>query len=214
MRSVGRWPTLLGQPPEVVPAVGDGAKIQHVAHRVCPWWIGYALLLPLRRLWQDPSTILSPYVTEGMTVLEPGPGMGFFTLELARLVGPTGRVVAVDLQPRMLATLRRRAERAGLGGRIETRRATSSSLGVDDLAGMIGFVLAFALVHELTDARRFFVETARALAPGGSLLLAEPSGHVREEEFEKTLDSAATAGFRVSQRPVIRSSRAALLVRT
>ncbi len=56
--------------------------------RVCPWWLGYFLASPIRRLWQNPAQILRPYVREGMTVLEPGPGMVFFTLELARLVGP------------------------------------------------------------------------------------------------------------------------------
>ena len=61
-----------------------------------------------------------------MTVLEPGPGMGFFTLELARLVGPEGRVIAVEVQPQMIAGLRRRAERATLIDRIETRPAISA----------------------------------------------------------------------------------------
>ena len=66
-----------------------------MSHTVCPWWLGYVLASPLRRLFLDPVKLLSPYVQAGMTVLEPGPGMGFFTLELARLVGPAGRVVAV-----------------------------------------------------------------------------------------------------------------------
>ena len=55
-----------------------------MAHRVCPWWLGYLLASPLRRLMANPRKLLAPYVHEGMTVLEPGPGMGFFTLELAR----------------------------------------------------------------------------------------------------------------------------------
>ena len=59
-------------------------------HRVCPWWVGYILASPIRKLTHDPAGILAPFVRAGMTVLEPGPGMGFFTLELARLVGPTG----------------------------------------------------------------------------------------------------------------------------
>jgi SAM-dependent methyltransferase len=184
-----------------------------MAHRVCPWWLGYFLLTPLRRLWQDPRAILSPYVTEGMAVLEPGPGMGFFTLDIARLVGAGGRVVAVDVQPKMLATLRRRARRAGLDARIETRVADASDLGVGDLRGKVGFVLAFALVHELPDADAFFSQAAAALAPGGRLLLAEPRGHVSDDEFAKTLASASAAGFRLAERPAIRGSRTALLIR-
>src|SRR5713226_6618958 len=80
-----------------------------MAHRVGPWWLGYFLLNPLRRFGQNPTNILSPHVREGMTVLEPGPGMGFFTLELARLVGSSGRVIAVEIQPKMLVRLKRRA---------------------------------------------------------------------------------------------------------
>src|SRR5512133_3839237 len=122
---------------------------------VCPWWLGYLLVSPLRRLVHDPAALLAPLVREGMTVLEPGPGMGFFTLEAARRVGPRGRVVAVDLQPRMLAALRRRAERAGLADRIEAREARPDALGVEDLAGTVDLVLALLVVHELPDEGRF-----------------------------------------------------------
>lgn len=172
-----------------------------MAHEVCPWWLGWLLASPIRKLVQDPAEILAPHVREGMTVLEPGPGMGFFTLELARRVGPHGRVVAVDLQERMLAGLRRRAARAGLGGRIEARRAAERSLNVDDLAGRVDLVIAFALVHELPDAGRFFEEVRRALRPGGKVLLAEPAGHVSAEDFEATLQTAERAGFRRAPAP-------------
>ena len=80
-----------------------------MGHRVCPWWLGYVLASPLRRLLQDPVAIVQPYISPGMTVLEPGPGMGFFTIELARLVGGTGRVIAVDIQPKMLDGLKARS---------------------------------------------------------------------------------------------------------
>jgi len=182
-----------------------------MAHRIMPWWLGYLLVSPLRRLRQNPRAILAPYAKEGMTVLEPGPGMGFFTLELARRVGPTGRVVAVDVQPKMLAALRRRAARAGLGGWIETRQAKGADLGVSDLAGKVGFTLAFALVHELPDADTFFAQVVSALAPDGRILLAEPRGHVSEAEFEDTLAVARVRGLDVIGSPAIRGSRTAVL---
>jgi ubiquinone/menaquinone biosynthesis C-methylase UbiE len=185
-----------------------------MAHRVCPWWVGYLLASPLRRLIQDPRAILQPFVKEGMTVLEPGPGMGFFTLELARIVGPAGRVVAVDVEPRMLEGLRRRAAGAGLLDRIETRRAGGEGMGVRDLDGKVDLVLAFAVVHELPDTARFFAEAAAALKPGGRTLLAEPRGHVSEKEFAATLALATQAGFHVEGEPAIpRSRTAALAVR-
>lgn len=180
-------------------------------HRVCPWWIGYFLASPLRRLSQDPVAVLSPYVREGMTVLEPGPGMGFFTVELARMVGPSGRVVVVDIQPKMLASLRRRLAKRGLLDRVEVRLVKPESLGVADLAGAVDFVLAFAMVHEIPDPAGFFREAAATLRPGGRLLLAEPLGHVKMPDFEKELQDAAAAGLTIADRPQVRRSHAALL---
>lgn len=184
-----------------------------MAKFVCPWWLGYFLLNPLRKWVQSPRAVLAPYVTEGMIVLEPGPGMGFFTLELARLVGAQGKVVAVELQEKMIAGLRRRADRAGLRARVEIRRAESSTLKIDDLTGKVDFALLFALVHEVPDPARFFAEIARVLGPGKKALVSEPTGHVSATAFEETLTLAQAAGFAVTSRPQIWRSRSALLTR-
>ena len=104
---------------------------------------------------QDASQIVSPYVREGMTVLEPGPGMGFFTIPLARMVGDTGRVIAVDLQPKMIAELKRRAAKANVAKRIDARVTSAETMGLEDVAGSVDFILAFAVVHEFPDARHF-----------------------------------------------------------
>ncbi len=184
-----------------------------MSHKVCPWWLGYLLASPVRRLVQDPAAILAPFVREGMTVLEPGPGMGFYTLELARLVGPRGKVVAVDVQPRMLLGLRRRAQRAGILDRIDARQVSGERMGLDDLAGQVDFTLAFAVVHELPSPERFFGEASAAMKPGGRLLLAEPRSHVSEPDFAATLRIAGQSGFRVESDPAIRWSRSAVLVK-
>jgi SAM-dependent methyltransferase len=180
-------------------------------HRVCPWWLGYFLASPLRRLMVDPRKLLAPWVKEGITVLEPGPGMGFFTLELARLVGPSGRVIAVDIQPKMLSRLKRRASRAGILGRIDARLAAPDSMGLSDLAGAVDFTVAFAVVHEMPDAAQFFVQVAAASKPGSRLFFVEPAGHVTASEFEEELKAAAKGGFELVDRPVVRRSHAALL---
>lgn len=182
-----------------------------MAKHVCPWWVGYLLACPLRRFAQNPATIVTPYVREGVTVLEPGPGMGFFTLELARQVGPAGRVIAVDVQLRMLAGLKRRLAKTGLAERVDARLGQEDSMGLQDLAGKVDFTLAMAVVHEMPSASRFFAEAAAAMKPGGTLLLAEPSGHVKESLFAAELQAAAEAGFTVAERPTIRRSHAALL---
>ena len=183
-------------------------------HDICPPWLGYFLASPVRKLWQDPHAILSPFVTAGMTVLEPGPAMGFFTLELARLVGPSGRVVAVDVQARMLEALQRRARKRSLDGRIEMRLATGDGMGIADLGGRVDFALAFAMVHEVKDHARFFAEVAGALKTGGRVLLAEPRGHVSDELFAEFLRLARANGLGVADGPAITASRTAVMVKT
>jgi SAM-dependent methyltransferase len=123
--------------------------------------------------------------------------MGFFTLELARLVGPSGRVIAVDIQSQMIAGLLRRARKAGLIERIDARVVPPTSMGLDDKAGAIDFAFVFAVLHEMPAAGPFFAEAAHALKPGATLLLAEPAGHVDDAEFAEELAAAAQAGLAV-----------------
>ena len=110
-------------------------------HRVCPWWLGYFLLNPFRKRRQNPHAILSPYVREGTTVLEPGPGMGFFTAELAKLVGASSRVICVDVQSKMIDKLKRRLAKLKLNGRVDARLALPDSMGLADLRDSVQFIL-------------------------------------------------------------------------
>jgi SAM-dependent methyltransferase len=168
----------------------------------------------MRRWLFDPARLVAPYVKEGMVVLEPGPGMGFFTIELAKRVGASGRVVVVDIQPRMIEGLKRRAAKAGLLERIDARMVQPSAMGLDGLNSVVDFVLAFAVVHELPEPAIFFVEAADTMKPNANLLLAEPTGHVSVEQFEDELRMAAAAGLTTADRPSIRRSHSALLKKT
>jgi ubiquinone/menaquinone biosynthesis C-methylase UbiE len=169
------------------------------------------LASPVRKLWQDPGRILEPFVQPGMHVLEPGPGVGFFTLELARLVGPRGRVVAVDVQPKMIAGLKRRAERAGLSDRIEARVSPATTMALNGDREAFDLVVAFAVVHEMPSAATFFAEAGRAMKPGAKLLLAEPAGHIGREEFEGELALGARNGLIVAERSTIFGGLGAVL---
>jgi ubiquinone/menaquinone biosynthesis C-methylase UbiE len=184
------------------------------AHRTCPVWVGYLLASPIRTLVQNPQKILGPHVSPGMRVLEVGPGMGFFTLPMARLVGPSGRVTCVDVEEKMLVALMRRARRANLADRIETRVCDADSLGVADLALRIDFVLAFAVVHEIGDPDRLFREVQTVLTPSGRVLFAEPSGHVSGPAFQESLSRAEHNGLHMVDSPQISRSRAAILKRS
>lgn len=180
---------------------------------VCPWWMGYLLASPLRRLIHNPDDILFRYVREGARILEIGPGMGFFTLPMARMVGESGRIFCVDIQQKMLNVLGRRAARAGLSGVIETRLSSDKSSGIKDLAGSIDFALLFAVVHEVPERVFLLMEVYDALRPGGILLLSEPSGHVRKSEFYETVRDAEKIGLVLIEEPDIPGEHSALLLR-
>jgi ubiquinone/menaquinone biosynthesis C-methylase UbiE len=177
-------------------------------HHTCPWWLGYALANPFRRIMHEPEKILAPFVREGMTVLDLGSGMGFFSLAMATLVGAQGKVICVDLQQEMLDALRKRAERAGLSERIRLQRATEDDIHV---TGPADFALAFWMAHEVADVRKFLDQIFSALKPSGSVLLVEPRIHVTEREFQRIVALAREAGFTVGEAPPASISRSAIL---
>lgn len=73
-----------------------------IKNRVCPVGLAGTLDNSIRKWLQNPQKILSPYIKEGMTVLDLGCGPGFFSVPMAKMVGKSGRVIACDLQEGML----------------------------------------------------------------------------------------------------------------
>jgi ubiquinone/menaquinone biosynthesis C-methylase UbiE len=179
-----------------------------VKPHVCSWRHAYLFDNVLRRLFHRPEEMFAGYVEPGMTALDVGCGMGYFSIGMARMLGNTGRVVAVDLQQEMLDTVRRRADRAGVGERIHTHRCAADALNIKEQAD---FALAFWMVHEVADSDHLLGEIRANLKPGGRFLIAEPRFHVKERDFHETLARAGRAGFSVCDAPRIRLSRATLL---
>jgi ubiquinone/menaquinone biosynthesis C-methylase UbiE len=173
--------------------------------------MGYLLASPMRRLFQNPEKILTPYITSGMKILEVGPGMGYFSIPMAKLVGESGRIYCVDLQEKMLKNLRRRALKKQLLDRIETRLCSETSLQIEPLAGIMDFALAFAVVHEVPDQHRLFTDIIQSLKKGGLLLISEPKGHVTKENFESSLMIAQRNGMERRDSPDIQRSHSAVL---
>ena len=89
---------------EIMDKVLEKLRLQRM---VCPWWCCYTFDNPLRRLLHNPEAILSPCINPGSTVIDVGAGMGYFSIPLARLVGPGGHVTAIDIQAIILRTNRR-----------------------------------------------------------------------------------------------------------
>lgn len=181
-----------------------------MAERVCPVWVGYLLASPVRKLLQNPEKILSPYVKQGMKVLDVGSAMGFFSLPFARMVGPNGKVICVDMQEKMIQSLEKRARKAGLSDRIELRICSRNSLGLDEFKEKIDFAFASAVVHEVADASSFFSEIYEGIKQGGKFLVIEPKGHVTEKDFEVSISVAGKNGFSVIGNPKIPRSRSIL----
>ncbi|UCH11120.1 MAG: class I SAM-dependent methyltransferase [Fidelibacterota bacterium] len=175
---------------------------------VCPWWFAYSFDNPIRRLVHPAGKIVRDYVGTEMTVIDIGCGMGYFALEMARRVGPEGRVIAVDLQEKMLVRVGKRAERAGLADRIILHPCGPDQLGVDQ---EVDFVLTFWMVHEVPDRDSFLDQVHRILKRGGSWLVVEPKVHTPQARFQALLASAGERGYEVLDRPKIRLSYAGVL---
>jgi ubiquinone/menaquinone biosynthesis C-methylase UbiE len=180
-------------------------------NKVCPFWIGYLLLNPFRKLLQNPYKILQPYIKEGLHILDVGSAMGFFSLPIAKMVGKDGKVICVDLQPKMLDVLKKRAKRANLQKRIITVICQQKSLQLQEYKNSIDFILASAVLHEIPDVNNFFTELMDVLKQSGKLLLIEPRGHVTKEAFAKSTKIAQNNGFEIVNKPKVGRSHTVLL---
>ena len=186
------------------------SSTQGTKEHVCPFWMGYLLNLPLRKLFESPKKLLKPLTQPGMTVLEPGCAMGYFSLPLARMVGTKGLVVCVDVQEKMIRALRRRAKRAGLLDRLETSVCEKDSLGLDKWRDQVDLVCAMHVVHEMPDTAAFLEQVFDVLKPGGKLLVMEPKGHVSVEAFQAMSRQAEQIGLKKSDYPPLKKRLGAL----
>ena len=177
---------------------------------VCPWWLAYTFDNPLRRIFHKPEEIFSPYLSKGMTAIDLGCGMGYFSIGMAKIVGETGKVISVDLQQKMLDTLIKRARKAGVANRITTFLCDENNIGIHE---KVDFALVFWMAHETPDAFNFLQQIHAILKKSGTLLLAEPKGHVTFSEFKKTVSIAQELGFKLVGSPGISLSHAAVLER-
>lgn len=154
----------------------------------------------IRRLFQNPKRILRPYVKGGDTTVDIGCGPGFFTLELARLVGAGGRVLAVDLQEEMLSKVATKAVLRQMSDIIRPVRCSQTDLNLP--AGTrADFILAYYMVHETVDQNAFFNQVKAALNPEGQVLVVEPPFHVSAARFSAMEEAAEKAGFTIKDRP-------------
>lgn len=179
--------------------------------RVCPVSNAKHLSTRLRRILQPPGKICGPHVKPGDTVVDIGCGPGFFSIPMATMVGPGGRVVAVDLQQGMLDLARAHADRKGVSDRIKFHLCQQDSLELEGMAA--DFVLLFYVLHEIPDKESLFGQLARVLKPGGRVFLCEPPFHVDKKTFKEYQNMAAQAGFEALPVKKVALSKTLLLQR-
>jgi ubiquinone/menaquinone biosynthesis C-methylase UbiE len=175
---------------------------------VCPVAAYGSLDNRIRRWIQNPRKLLAPYIDEGMSVLDLGCGPGFFSIEIALMVGRSGHVTAADLQGGMLKKLGNKIQGTELEERITLHKCDANTIG---LSGSFHFVLLFYMVHEVPNAAGFFREIETILKPNGQVLVVEPPIHVSKKAFEETLRTADAAGLEVAGRPGFFPNKAAIL---
>jgi len=171
---------------------------------ICPWWFAFTFDNRLRHFFHNPEKMLGSYVSKGMTVLDVGCGMGFFSIGLAKLVCDKGCVIAADVQPKMLEAMQKRSEKKGLSNIIQLHKSEPNRLGVDT---PVDFVLAFWMVHEVPNPRLFFQQIRECLKSNGRILIAEPKFHVSSKRFQKIAALAQESGLNFCETPSIKFSR-------
>ena len=170
-------------------------------------WAG-ALDSKLRKHLQNPNSIMSPFIKEGMTVLDVGCGPGFFSIEIAKMVGASGKVYSVDLQEGMLKKLSAKIENTYLDEIIITRQCGHDDMPVED---KVDFILAFYVVHEVVYKNKFFSQLHNILNDDGQFWVVEPKLRVKQNLFNQIIQTAEEEKFIVADGPQLPFSYSALL---
>jgi predicted methyltransferase len=122
---------------------------------------------PDREAWQKPEQIMDALgVAEGSTVADIGAGAGWFTIQLARRVGPNGTVYAQDVQRQMLEAIRRRVAREGLQN-VQTRLGAGSTPNLPERT--FDAILVVDVYDAVDEPVPLLRNLAAALKPGGRL---------------------------------------------
>jgi len=147
----------------------DDATVRHAFDDVAHWERVFDD--PARDEWQKPAEVVAALaLAPGATVADLGAGTGYFVPHLARAVGPTGAVLAADVEPALVAHLRRRAEKEGLANVVPILASTDNprlpARGVD-------VVLLIDTYHHVDDRVAYARRLAGALAPGGRVAIVD-----------------------------------------
>ncbi len=172
--------------------------VRHFYKFPMPQFMANLIDNPLRRRIQPPDeTALRHGIEPGMTVLEVGPGNGTYTIAAARRIGGSGKIVAIDIEPKMIERVREMATRAGV---------TNIAASVADVytlpfkTGHFDLIYMIAVMGEIPSPDKAMKEFYRALSPEGTLVFSEILTDP-DYPFARTLvDRARSNGFQLRRR--------------
>ena len=162
---------------------------------------------PDRDAWQRPDQIMDALqIGEGSVVADLGAGGGWFTVRLARAVGPNGRVYAEDIQPQMIEAIGRRVARAGLDDRVKTVLGTPVDPKLP--AHTLDAALIVDAYHEIEQPVVLLRNLSKALKPTGTITVINfkrdgggPGPSMEERvDPEKVVADARAAGLALRKR--------------
>ncbi|MBL7184008.1 MAG: methyltransferase domain-containing protein [Anaerolineae bacterium] len=162
----------------------------------CPASLAWLVNNPIRRRYTRP-VLDRVGIRPGECVLELGPGPGAFTVEAARRVGTEGRLIAVDIQPRMITQVEKRFREAGLTN-VETHVADAYHLPLEDESVDRTFLVT--VLPEVPDQARALAELRRVLKLGGLLSITEEFFDPDYPFAFETVRRVEAAGFKLDQR--------------
>ncbi len=184
---------------------GIAAQVAHQHHpESIPEYIR-ALEDPERDAWQKPAQVIEKLaLNPGESVSDLGAGSGYFTVLLARAVGPAGEVYAIDIEPKMLDHIQQRAREEKLTN-IHTILADPHDPKLPQAS--VDMIFICDTLHHISERSTYYPLLARALKPGGRLVdidfqkrdlpIGPPlSMKIAKEEAVKEL---APAGFRLAK---------------
>jgi len=162
----------------------------------CPAALSWLVDNPLRRRYMRP-VLARIGIQPGERVLELGPGPGAFTLGAAAKAGPDGQLIAVDIQPKMIAQVEQRVRDAGLSN-VETHVASAHDLPLD--AESVDRAFLITVLPEVPSPSRALAELHRVLRPNGVLSITEEFYDPDYLFVPETIRLVEAAGFRLEER--------------
>ena len=176
-------------------------------HLVCPMRVAGLLDSRFRKLFQNPNKILKPYIIKGITALDIGCGPGVFSIEIAKLLEGTGKVISVDMQEGMLEIIKNKISGTAIENQIVLHKCTQDSLNLKE---NVDFILLFYMIHEVPNKDKFFKEVLPLMNKNGLLMIVEP-GLISKKEFNGMINNIKQYGFEEHAKLIIVLSKGIVL---